>query len=186
MRGGCNCASIPGALSALLILSCSSPSRMSNAILLEEGYRPSRTSLFEFRLPIGWLEVPSGEGASDIELWLVSADFQQSIEVSVLFIDSTSGMMSRPESIVRIRMQMMLESGETITDSVRAFVDGDRTLWSYTASDRSGHLRRVCVCDVGSKCVEVRMLLRNPPSEGQKWTIGDEFVRELLWRREEG
>ena len=171
-------AAIPGVLT-LFLLSCTT-SRLSDSFL-EEGYRASRSTPVQYRAPTGWLEVPPEEWTSDVELWLVSPEFQQSMEMRLITLDGGGGEELMPESVARLRAGSLHDEGQTVVDSLYALIEGDRTFWSYSSSNTAGVLQCVSLFVAGNKYLEARMLLRSRADAERMSVLYREFLGALRW-----
>ena len=168
---------------AVLAFSCSTTVPVPE-IPFDDGYQISRSSLFQYKAPTGWLEVSDARDTSGVELWLVSPDFQQSLEVRRVSLDESLQEGLAPESaeaVARLLAEMARGDSWAMKDSVTEFVDGGQAYWSCEMSNPTGDLQRVSVFVAEERCFEMRSYVRGPAADKRTLTLHGEFLRMLHW-----
>jgi len=177
--------SFPASAAILLLLfnGCSSPLHVPSPALTSE-YHSSRTGLLKYRIPAGWVDVTRSAQGSSRHVWILSHDYDASIEVNEVQIDAEvrawiqrEGLFGMAASVLKMAGS---EGGVRVVDSLSFFTQGEVIFWTFETDAGSGGVQRVMLFDTGTHCMEVRVWNKKdgPQDTGD---IGRAFVGSLRW-----
>jgi len=148
---------------------------------LDDRYRLSPSALFHYRLPIGWTESSPRTAGNDVELWLVSDDGKQSLQVRIVRIDPgiRDGAGPSGDSLLVTLLYQLGRGGEAVgTDGLAVVRDGGRQWWTFHEIGTTGEVVTVSVFIATELIVEVRSVAVSGPG-GEP--LHREFVTALRW-----
>ena len=160
----------------LFVVSCSTTQSIQPSHL-EEQYRTSRSAIFQYRLPVGWLDTTDAAEPDVSELWLVSPDLRQSIQARRLYVDaglSTS-------AVGMLLQKMMAEDGVEVANSVSEFEENGGSFWNFRINRAEGIRQSVTLFESGEQVLEMRMTWQAPEDDTAILEMQNEFLKTLRW-----